>query len=375
LALFGKKVVVMQDVDGIEKLEIIRKDKQLIAQYARNTGAMKALVREIKMVPDWPHSDALMEAIASCHEISRNNLIIVHDYFIKKRAFDKASGYLPGILEEAFRFESLFAKLKNALVVGSRARTIVSLEDQDLWNVGRILRRQPGVLLKIPQVRAYIARRRRQELIHDIYQLDASDGKHSINKTVSHNLETMDTGADNGARTELLLAPLVAIDSVRKKVSELKVLAIGPRSESELFSIWAAGFHPENVVGLDLISYTPLIDQGDMHELPYPAGEFDVVIAGWVLAYSDNNKLVAEEIMRVSKSGAFVAVGCAYSPSERNEAEVARTGMDPTRFSKVEDITCLFEEKIDRVMFYGEPAIEADQSKGAGQVTTVFRFK
>ena len=65
---------------------------------------------------------------------------------------------------------------------------------------------------------------------------------------------------------------------------------------------------------------------------------------------------------------------CLFPPG-RNEISVTGTDINPTRFSSVENITSLFTEKLDRIMFYGEPAIEADKSTGAKQVTTVMRFK
>lgn len=375
MALFDAKLLIGQKSDVPKSLEELLKDKRAILKHAKNKLAMKKLIRNLKTTPEWPHTGELLEKIAACKEVSRDNLITIHDFFVKSREFGKALKFLPTILNDSQRKESIFTKLKQSLALKNGILSKVSLDDQDLWNAGRVIQRQPSVLLKLPQVRSYLARRRRQNFIKDIYKLKAKDGKHSIKNTVIHNLETMDRGADDGARTELLLGPLVALDAVRKHVSELKILTIGPRSESEIFAIWAAGFIPENVKGVDLISYTPLIDEGDMHELPFNENEFDVVIAGWVLAYSNNNKLAASEILRVAKKGAYVAVGCAYSPPKRNETVVTGTNINPTKFSSVEDITILFETRLDRIMFYGEPAVSADKTTGAKQVTTVMRLK
>ncbi len=375
MALFDAKSLVGKNRDSIKYFENIKSDKKAIVKHARSKAALKKLVTELKANTDWPGGADLLEKIANEKEVLRDNVITIYDFFIKSRDFDRASTFLPMILSGETRNESIFNKLKKTLALKGGLLKKVGLDDQDLWHAGRVIQRQPQILLKLPQVRSYLARRRRRDLIRDIYKLKAKDGKYSIENTVIHNLETMDRGADDGARTELLLGPLLAIDDVRKHSSTLKVLTIGPRSESEIFSIWAAGFNPDNVRGVDLISYTPLIDEGDMHELPFDDGEFDVIIAGWVLAYSNNNKLAASEIMRVAADKAYIAVGCAYSPPERNEAKITGTNINPTRFSTVEDITVLFESRLDRVMFYGEPAVEADKATGAKQVSTIMRMK
>ena len=45
----------------------------------------------------------------------------------------------------------------------------------------------------------------------------------------------------------------------------IRKFCIGPRNEAEIFMLWSYGFKLENIVGLDLISYSPLIDLGDMY--------------------------------------------------------------------------------------------------------------
>lgn len=114
-----------------------------------------------------------------------------------------------------------------------------------------------------------------------------------------------------------------------------------------------------------------------MHDLPYPDNHFDIVILGWVLAYSNNNELAVSEIMRVAKKKAFIAIGCAYrTVSGKSENKTMQgTDIDPTRFSCVEDITNLFKDRLDKIFFYGEPDTETDKSKGAKQITVVFRLK
>ena len=139
--------------------------------------------------------------------------------------------------------------------------------------------------------------------------LNSIEGGDYVQKFVTvHNIDHL-KDVSSFLRPLRLIAPLRAISGFRVN-SEKKVLVIGPRSESELLGLYGLGFLPENVDAIDLLSYSPHIKIGDMHELPYEDNTFDLIVAGWVLAYSTKNRLVAEEIMRVGKSDAWVAIGC-----------------------------------------------------------------
>ena len=90
--------------------------------------------------------------------------------------------------------------------------------------------------------------------------------------------------------------------------TDSKVLCIGPRNEAEIFMLWSYGFKLENIVGLDLISYSPLIDLGDMHFLPYENDSFDVIVSSCTFAYSTNIMKAIAEIKRVIRPNGIVAV-------------------------------------------------------------------
>src|SRR6202011_4942535 len=98
---------------------------------------------------------------------------------------------------------------------------------------------------------------------------------------VSHNLRNLLLGTA-GLRTLKLIRPVSVIEGLGPPEKQ-RLLAIGPRSEAEIFRIWAHGYRLCNIRGLDFISYSPLIDLGDMHALPYADSSFDVVLCGWVL--------------------------------------------------------------------------------------------
>ena len=137
--------------------------------------------------------------------------------------------------------------------------------------------------------------------------------------TVLHNIKGLKDFAV--PRSHNLIRPLVAVHLVRDEQWKKKVLTVGPRAEGEIFNLIAYGFSRRNIRGLDLISYSPFVDLGDMHAMPYPNSSFDVIILGWVIAYSEDRERVAQEILRVAKDGAIVAVGVSHNPLSNEEIE------------------------------------------------------
>jgi len=86
-----------------------------------------------------------------------------------------------------------------------------------------------------------------------------------------------------------------SISELGRNPHERKILLIGPRSETELYSVKAAGFAMENVSALDLFSYSPLITPGDMHAMPFADNSFDIVFITCVMSYSKTvSKVVSE---------------------------------------------------------------------------------
>ncbi len=191
--------------------------------------------------------------------------------------------------------------------------------------------------------------------------------------TISHNLKGMKDLAV--IRSLQLIRPLVSIDKVRCDIENQKVLTIGPRSEGEIFNLLAYGFRRRNISGLDLISYSPYIKTGDLHAMPFCDSTFDVVMLGWVLAYSDDRARAAAEVIRVAKDGALVAIGSEYSP-KTNEEIIQETGYLPGSFERIfslSDITRLFEGHIDQV-YFSHPVARGLEDR-IGQLILIFSIK
>jgi SAM-dependent methyltransferase len=156
--------------------------------------------------------------------------------------------------------------------------------------------------------------------------------------TIRHNIRGM--AELSAPRSHVLIRPLMSVDAVKRHVADLKILSIGPRTEGEIFNLVGYGFRRKNIVGLDLVSYSPYIKVGNMHQMPFDDHSFDVVICGWVLGYSDDKPQAVREILRVVKPGGTVAVGVAFSTLDDLEH---RTGGLPGSAQQVDDLATMEE--------------------------------
>ena len=129
------------------------------------------------------------------------------------------------------------------------------------------------------------------------------------------------------------------------------MLSIGPRSEAELLTVLAAGFDGCRIRALDLFSLSPWIDVGDMHDMAYADDSFDVVLIGWVLAYSKNPKQAVSEIIRVTRPGGYVSVGWDACTDFENHPK--RPSLDTRAVRGCDEIGELFGAAISDIIFQG----------------------
>jgi SAM-dependent methyltransferase len=205
-------------------------------------------------------------------------------------------------------------------------------------------------LLRIDFIRLLIAALRFLYFVNvrrRLKTLEPSTGDVGVN-AVHHNVLGLKNIKGLGVRrSNLLLYPLSAIHVSKSS----PVLSIGPRSEGEILNFKGLGYR--NVRGLDLISYSPWIDLGDMHVMPYADNQFGIVVMGWVLAYSDNRVKAAREAIRVTRPGGVIAIGWEYR-AESAEALSKKVGYelcDEERVESVAEILELFDGNVDRVFF------------------------
>jgi len=265
--------------------------------------------------------------------------------------------------------------MESESVAEPSTREIV-LEQEDMQMIQAYLRSgNPSHFLQIAQIRYQLAMLRAGRMAkgnaHVMEKFDSA----VIAKTVEHNMEQLHRGAAIG-RCDLLINVLRSIERVYEYNETNQILCVGPRTESEILGLIGAGFQMKNIRALDLISYSPLVDLGDMHAMPYPEKSFDVIILGWVIGYSKDCARVAKEVRRVAKRGAVVAIGCEYQP-RTNEELKAKGGLlegDHTAFSESQQYLELFEGNIEQVYFRHDP-LPHKKGKAVGHVMAIFQLK
>jgi ubiquinone/menaquinone biosynthesis C-methylase UbiE len=117
------------------------------------------------------------------------------------------------------------------------------------------------------------------------------------------------------------------------------------------------GYSPSKIRGVDLFSLFADIEVGDLHQLPFPDNHFDIVLCGWVLAYSENRELAAAEIKRVLRPGGMFSIGVSYS-SESNEQQRERRGYligAENRIVSCKQVLGYFGDGISEIYFFVEP--------------------
>ena len=182
-----------------------------------------------------------------------------------------------------------------------------------------------------------------------------------------HNLRALKLARPSD-RILWLIQPLSAIDKMNENS---KVLAIGVRLETDLLYLAAYGFHPKNIRGMDLLSYSPWVDLGNMH---YADNSWDAIMLGWVLTYSTDPQKAADELVRTSKNGGIIAIGLTYYPEHVLEGYRQSQGslMGTTgQIQTVADVLKLFEGKVDRIYFNHDVADPTRQ----GPTMVIFSVK
>ncbi|HXI58752.1 MAG TPA: methyltransferase domain-containing protein [Polyangia bacterium] len=204
-----------------------------------------------------------------------------------------------------------------------------------------------------------------------LQSLDESPGV--AERTVAHNVMMLKTGVDIGiSRSRFLVWPLSVIETLGP---DSKILVIGPRSEGELFHLMGFGFRRQNIQGLDLTTYSPWIQLGDMHAIPHNDSQWDAVIMGWVLAYSTTPAKAAAEAIRVTKNGGIIAVGIEYNPMT-NEEIANRDGYFAGGIERIESVAqvlSFFGDHVDRVYFSHD--VHPNRRHMLGAIAVVFSIK
>lgn len=170
----------------------------------------------------------------------------------------------------------------------------------------KLVSENPNKLLQIPEVRSIVSAERLERAQQSIKIFDS--GCDSRSSTIEHNLNNL-LGLSGFDRGSTLVQSLLLLEEFQLFSGFAKCLCVGPRNEAELLALLGFGLEQQNIRGLDLISYSDFVDLGDMHEMPYADNSYEIIIAGWVLAYSVTVDQAIHEICRVLRPGGIVSIG------------------------------------------------------------------
>jgi len=169
----------------------------------------------------------------------------------------------------------------------------------------------------------------------------------------------------NRQRTEKLMNVLRCVGQASQ---DSRVLVIGPRNEAELLLLSLYGFDLNNIVAIDLFSYSPRIVCMDMHKMEFPSDMFDIVYVSWVLKYSYDLQQACAEILRVVRDGGLIAVG--WSLTRETSALV---GKGSELSGGLEELYKQFATHVDFV--YWQDSERVDEGSGDCMVTSIFRVR
>jgi SAM-dependent methyltransferase len=168
-----------------------------------------------------------------------------------------------------------------------------------------------------------------------------------------------------GGSTNLLLKAIKKKHN-KSEFKNLKVLSIGPRAEGEIFNIFSHGFELNNITGLDLFSYSPYIKLGDMHNLEFNDDEFDIVLMGWCLAYSNNKEKALSEVRRVLVKNGSLIIGYSVNPTLSDQDQIDERGYlirSPfNQISSLDNLSAL-GKSLGYKMFYSKIISEKPKEK------------
>ena len=205
-------------------------------------------------------------------------------------------------------------------------------------------------ILRIDSIRKYYSYIRYLSMRENMKILD--EYSKSVGKdTISHNISALKNVAafGMGNRMGLLLYPLAMLV---REIENPKVLIVGPRTEDDLF--WAKSLGMTNVHGLDLFSYSPMIDVGDIHNTSYANNEFDAVLLGWMISYCGDPKVIVAECKRILKPGGFLGFGIESNPAQRITGQFS-----PPRANSLNSASCIADIVKSQIVFVHDPMLDS----------------
>ena len=220
--------------------------------------------------------------------------------------------------------------------------------------IERRFQQKPQAFFKMPFVRNLIAMDRLRSVSVDEMEVADKIDPGAVENVLEYNKEMLRNFENHShtlERPQVLIDVLTSIYYIYQNRASLKVLCVGPRTEAEFLMLLAEDFKPDNIRGLDLISYSDYVDVGDMHHMPYDDNSFDIVFLGWVLTYSKDLQRVADECVRVAKPGGYIAIGVESEAVLDDSESYGVTVSDVINIRSTDEILELFKGHIHATPF------------------------
>jgi len=212
-----------------------------------------------------------------------------------------------------------------------------------------------------------------------IYGIKTFDQNKSLENTISYNLTAFKHIQNDFTmgRMMYLIHSLLSLEFIN---SESKILVLGPRTENDILILEGYGF--KDVIGLDLITYSPKIILGDMHQMPFESSLFDVVICGWTISCSSEPIQACGEIIRVLKNNGISVFGFDHDPVQTKNLN-REAPIQPNRINSTAELIKLFGDKISSVYLdydaelkgLSSDEIRSISGLNASIVTSVFKIR
>lgn len=122
------------------------------------------------------------------------------------------------------------------------------------------------------------------------------------------------------------------------------LLIVGPRFESEFIIAEGLGWRRRDIIGLDLLAYSPRVVIGDMHAMPFSNETFSHVSCGWTLSYSRKPNVAASELIRILVPGGYLAIGVEVVDRDSTTPKIPGILGAMSRVQSLEDFTRVFAQ-------------------------------
>lgn len=164
-------------------------------------------------------------------------------------------------------------------------------------------------------------------------------------------------------RTKLLIDKLVELVNPPHNAS---ILCIGCRNNAEIDYFKSKVLM--NVVGIDLFSESPDILVMDMHDMTFPNNHFDIIYSSNSLEHAYNVHKVVNEIIRVARLGAVVAIEVPVHYETR--------GADLIDFQNCENLHTIFQPFVGEVLWSDEqPPFSPQNESGTAVIRSIFYIR